>query len=462
MAVIAVSACAQNVGQPQTSLPAPPPYPQMTYGEDNRFLANPALRTEPLDVLKYIPLSATDTNSNLSFGAFIRERVEYVSNPNWGSGPPGSAYLMQRYLVHADLHLGERLRIFTELGSSLEDWRTGGLRSGLDRDTLDLHQAFVDLGLWQGNRSSLTLRGGRQEMAFGSGTLISTRDGRNIRVTFDGFRLTMLANEWTIDAFAVRQTKNKPGMFDDEPNSDLGLWGVYAVGPLKMLPGGHIDVYYLGNENKRATYDAVGTGYEMRHTIGTRVWGTTEHWDYNEEAIFQFGHFRSKDIRAWAISTEAGYRLDSIPLGPRFGLRAVAFSGNQNPGDDTLGTFNSLNEKGPYFSYGEWFARRNLIAVQPSVQLNFTKHLSFTPNTAFFWRESTRDGLYSPSSLIVTGQKSNGSYIGNQTGAQLQWKLNQHVTFMMDYEHFFPGEFLKQSTAGRSVDYFTAWLDFRF
>src|SRR6185436_18919620 len=83
MAITAASACAQTLGQPQTSSPS---YPQMTYGEDNRFLANPALRTEPLDVLKYIPLSATDTNSYLSFGAFIRERVEYVSNPDWGSG----------------------------------------------------------------------------------------------------------------------------------------------------------------------------------------------------------------------------------------------------------------------------------------------------------------------------------------------------------------------------------------
>src|SRR5258707_7531689 len=127
MALTAASACAQNLGQPQTSLPPPPPYPQMTYGEDNRFLANPALRTEPLDVLKYIPLSTTNTNSYLSFGAFIRERVEYFSDPNWGSGPPGSANLMQRYLIHADLHLGERLRAFTELGSSLEEWRTGGL-----------------------------------------------------------------------------------------------------------------------------------------------------------------------------------------------------------------------------------------------------------------------------------------------------------------------------------------------
>ena len=220
-----VSAGAQNLEHAPTALPGRAPFPQMTYDEDNCFLANPALGTEPLDRLKFIPFAGTNAYYYLSFGAFIRERVEYFSDPNWGSGPPGSAYLMQRYLIHADLHLGERFRVFTELGSSLEDWRTGGPRSGLDRDTLDLHQAFMDLGLWQGDRSSLTLRAGRQEMAFGSGTLISTRDGRNIRVTFDGFRLTLLANEWTIDAFAVRQTKNKPGIFDDEPNSDLGLWG---------------------------------------------------------------------------------------------------------------------------------------------------------------------------------------------------------------------------------------------
>src|SRR5258707_15537852 len=177
MAFTAASACAQNVGQPQTPLPAPPPYPQMTYGEDNRFLANPALRTEPLDVLKYIPLSATDTNSYLSFGAFIRERVEYVSNPDWGSGPPGSAYLMQRYLVHADLHLGERLRAFTELGSSLEDWRTGGPPYGVDRGKLTLPEELLGLGVWQWDRRTLTLAVRRLAKALGTGRHLSPRCG---------------------------------------------------------------------------------------------------------------------------------------------------------------------------------------------------------------------------------------------------------------------------------------------
>src|SRR6266446_1850057 len=100
-----VSAGAQNLEHAHTALPGRAPFPQMTYDEDNRFLANPALRTEPLDWLKYIPLSATDSISYLSAGALTRERVEYFSDPDGGSGPPGSADLLQRYLIHADLHL---------------------------------------------------------------------------------------------------------------------------------------------------------------------------------------------------------------------------------------------------------------------------------------------------------------------------------------------------------------------
>ena len=106
--------------------PSPHPnFPQMTYDEDNRYLSNPECRTEVLDRLKYIPLRPGHKDYYLSFGASVRERGEYFSNPNWGSGPRGSTFLLQRYYVHADLHLGDRFRFFTELGSSLEHGRTG-------------------------------------------------------------------------------------------------------------------------------------------------------------------------------------------------------------------------------------------------------------------------------------------------------------------------------------------------
>ena len=57
--------------------------PQMTYDEDIRYLANAECRSGSLDSIRFIPLSAEDENRYLSFGVWIRERGEYVSNPTF-------------------------------------------------------------------------------------------------------------------------------------------------------------------------------------------------------------------------------------------------------------------------------------------------------------------------------------------------------------------------------------------
>ncbi len=464
--VASVSAWAQTEATKETKPPCPssePSFPQMTYDEDNRFLSNPECRKEFLDRLKYIPLRTGHRDYYLSFGASVRERGEYFSNPNWGSGPPGSTYLLQRYYVHADLHLGDRFRFFSELGSSLENGRTGGPRSGSDEDKLDVHQAFIDIGLWRSGKNRLTLRTGRQEIALGDQSLVGVRDGPNIRRSFDGFRVTGKFGDWTADAFAVRQSKSKPGFFDDSLDHTTTFWGLYAVRPLRILAGGHIDLYYMGLRNKKAVYDK-GAGREQRETVGARLWGSGEHWDYNQEYSFQFGRFRSDDIRAWAVATETGYRLDSMPFKPRLALNAAAYSGDHDRSGGSLGTFNGLYEKSTYFTNAALFGRRNLIDLQPSVQINLPGKITVTPNTAFFWRESTEDGLYSAGSgpVIVTGRKSSARFIGSQVAVQLKWTVNRHTTVFGEYMHFFPGDFLKQSTPGRNINYATWWVEYRF
>jgi hypothetical protein len=462
--VASVSASAQTEQEAQPSCLSPAPaFPPMTYDENDLYFSNPACRTQVLDRLKFIPLRGDDEHYYLSFGIWIRERGEYFSNVNWAPTPPGSAYLLQRYLLHGDLHVGERFRLFTELASSLENGRKGGPRPGLDEEQLYVHQAFFDLGLWRSGKDGLTLRVGRHEMAFGSGNLVSTRDARNIRRSFNGFRLTWSIGDWTVDGFAVQPTLDNSGYFDDPPNHAQSFWGLYAVRPFPILPHGHVDLYYMGIHNKHVTFDGKGSGREQRQTIGTRLWGTTTHWDYNEEFTFQIGRFGSDNILAWGVDTETGYRIDSIPLSPRFGILFGAYSGDQNPSSRTLGTFNSLFEKGPYFSYAELFARRNLIALQPSAKLKLNKTVSLTVNPAFFWRESTSDGLYSiAGTVVVSGQRSTASYIATQASVQLQWQMNRNLTLFTEYAHFFPGEFLRQSTPGRNINFWTLWLDIRY
>jgi hypothetical protein len=120
--------------------------------------------------------------------------------------------MMQRYLFHIDFHAGHRFRFFGELGSSLEDGRTGGPRP-LDEDKLDVHQGFFDfVVLKPRENSSLTLRIRRHEMAFGSGRMMDLREGPTVPLSFDGFRLSWKSPGWQL-------TDSQPGRFKTSPES---------------------------------------------------------------------------------------------------------------------------------------------------------------------------------------------------------------------------------------------------
>src|SRR5271169_3680802 len=262
---------------------SPPAYNLDRADEDYSYLHDPALRTDFWDPVKYIPLNESGS-WYLSLGGESRERYEYFNHANWGAEPQGSGYFLQRYFLHADLHMGEHLRLFTQIQSSLEDGRNGGPRP-TDKDELDLHQAFLDVKFDVGGDGSFVLRPGRQELAYGSQRIISVREGPNVRQSFDGFRAMFRTGDIKVDAFATRPVETKRYVFDDGTDNRRGLWGVYSVFPLSMLPKGNIDLYYVGYYNHEASFDQ-GRAREIRHSAGTRLWRTAKPIDYNFEFIY--------------------------------------------------------------------------------------------------------------------------------------------------------------------------------
>jgi hypothetical protein len=129
-------------------------YPLPTYAEDWRFLSDPDRHADPWDRFKYVPLA---DGTFVSFGGEARETYERFGHENFGlSLPSPNGYLLQRYLLHADIHVGSRLRLWTELNSSFENGRVGGPRPVVDVDKLDLHQEFVEFEITQ--RSDISAR----------------------------------------------------------------------------------------------------------------------------------------------------------------------------------------------------------------------------------------------------------------------------------------------------------------
>jgi hypothetical protein len=444
-----------------TRLPSPPPYQLLRFEEDYRYLRDPGRRSDLWDPLKYIAFNGA-ASWYLSFGGEVRERYEYFHNTNWGRGPQdGNGYALQRFMVHADLHLGEQLRFFLQLKSGLENGRVGGPRP-TDEDKLDLHQAFADFTVRVGQTASLALRAGRQELLFGSQRLVSVREGPNVRQSFDGGRLILWATPWRVDAFLTLPVETNPGIYDDATDHTRLFWGVYAVRPFAPLPHGNMDLYYLGLDRKRANFDQ-DSAHELRHSIGTRWWGQPQPWDYNCEFVYQWGDFGRGAIQAWTVASDTGYTLSTFRFRPRLGLKANVASGDLNPHGRNLQTFNALFPKGAYFGEIALIGPANFIDLHPVLDLHLTQNVTVTTDWIFFWRESIHDGIYGPAiNLIRSGQTSRARYIGSQATAQAEWQLNRHMILMVIYTHFFAGAFLKESGPGRDVDYVTTWVTYRF
>ncbi|MDB5385212.1 MAG: hypothetical protein JWM11_858 [Planctomycetaceae bacterium] len=439
----------------------------LRYDEDYSHLCDPCEWTHWWDPIKYIPLD-THPDHYLSLGGESRERIEIFHNPGFGAAPANSQgdnyYFTQRYMLHADLHLGQHLRFFTQTVSGLEDGAIGGPRPEIDVNDFGFHQAFVDLVQSDGNgeSDSTTWRIGRQEMNYGSGRLIDVREGVNLRQSFDAVRFLARKNEWAVDGFWSRPVLNRPEAFEDIPDPQRSLWGLYAVHPLELLPDGHADLYYLGYTNGQAQFNQ-GAGNELRHTVGTRLWGAPMPVEYNIESMFQFGQYGSGSIQAWSIASAARYNFSYRPLKPRVGLRADIASGDRNANSSNLQSFNPLFPSGAYFNLANPVGPINMIDLHPTLDLTLSEKLSLSADWTFFWRESLGDGVYSLSGRLLRPAGSDLSrYIGSTPSLTMVWAASQHVTLLTSYVHVFPGPFIKESPPSLSSDYFTAWVTYKF
>ena len=431
--------------------------------DDLSFLADSAERPDFCDRIKYIPLRSGRNGWFLSLGGEAREIWEQIGNDNWGQQPFMNGYFNERYMFYFDVHYGKHVRSFVELKSGLNSYRIGGPRP-IDEKKLDFQTAFLEVGTGE-DRNWAKFRAGRHEMEYGSGRLIDVREGPNVRLSFDGFRVKAGIGSWQIDGFAVRPDLDKPGFFDNAPNHSVGFWGVYGVRPLKERLS--LDTYYLGLDRKSAAFNR-GVGQEVRHSIGARlsraVAQTKPGWDFDYEALWQFGTFGSAIIRAWTVASETGYRFPTVPLKPRFSAKADISSGD-DPRTNTLGTFNPLFPKGNYFGVLATAGPGpiNFIDVHPHVETVLPHSVTASFDWLFQCRESLRDGVYAvPGFLIIPARKSDARFVGHRPGTEVRWQANRHLWFQADYGIFYAGKFVKESQPARSLNYWALWAGYKF
>lgn len=445
--------------EPDPAPPAPPALPRPgfrphRFDEDWRAYCRSTPTPARIDRPKCIRLG---DDSLVSIGSDLRLRVEAVDEPEFGFEQSRDRAALFRAMTHVDLRAGRAVRGFAQLGSFFEAGRVGD-RKPTDVDRLDLIQGFVDLDFELGP-GRLTLRGGRQELSLGSARLVGVREGANVRRAFAGGRALLAAGALRVDAFFARPVVLRPDVFDDGTSHDEALFGLYATRP--VVGSLAADLYYLGYQQDEAELAAIA-GRERRHSFGLRVFGAQQGLDWDVEAVAQIGEVETRDIRAWTLASDFGFTFEAWPGDPRLGLKADVASGDRHGGDGTVGTFNALYPRFPYFSEAILVVPANIIDVQVSLRWQplapLTLQLGWNP----VWRHDTSDAIYAAPLQPIPGTAGRpGRFTAHQTIASLDWSLSRHLGLTAQYVHAVPGHALR-AAGGNTVDFGTISLGFKY
>lgn len=433
----------------EDAAPARPAIEMNRWQEDWSVLANPALRTDVFDPIKYIPLSPWDPKSFISLGLTLRERFEHVDAQAFGtSGNKADNYLLQRLQFHVDVHFDEHWQMFLQL----EDARAfdKNVISPVDQNPLDLRLAFLAY-VNATEAGTFKARVGRQDFAFDLQRFVSSRDGPNVRQSFDAAWADWETGSWRFIGFVSQPVQyNNIQPFDDTSNSHFRF---HTLRVERLVFGkDELSAYYsyYGRDNVRFL-DA--SGDEKRHVFDGRFAGKWQQLDWDLEAMGQLGTVGAKDIRAWGVGARAGYTFEQTSWQPRIGLQFDAASGDHRPGDNVIGTFNPLFPNGYYFTLAGFTGYTNLIHLKPSLTVKPIQGLSIMAAAGLQWRETTADAIYVQPNIPVANTAGTGSaWSGVYAQLRVDYQFDAHLTGAIEAVHYKVGDTILRA-GGHDSDY---------
>jgi hypothetical protein len=384
----------------------------------------------------------------LTLRAEFRERVEGFENLGFTEGRD-DAFALTRVRFNVTAVANKHLSFQVNLHDARLSGKQVGPTAAPFRGPFDLRTGFTDIG---STASRVTVRVGRQELAFGEQRLIGHLAWVNTGRAFDAARATLRSKKaGQVDVFAASLVRNLPDSFDKSGNGNR-LFGAYASTP-KLIPLAAVEpfVFVRRDENLRSEAGTLGT--ILQTTVGTRVAGRLPaRLDYGVEMALQRGSLAADSISAWAGHWQV---RESLPgrLAVKLTSEYNFASGDANATDGTRATFDQLYPTGhDKLGLGDQVGWKNVHHIREGFEVSPFKATPISLNYHSWWLASTTDGLYGANGALlarVAGGAAS-SHVGHEIDVQVSRAVTPQLQVTGGYAHMFTGAFLRQATPGAS------------
>jgi hypothetical protein len=400
------------------------------FDADFRYLdAVPMEERRPFERLKRIRLG-DDWTFSTGGAAWARLHLEEHSRLTGID----QTYGLGRIRAYGDLSYGDAVRVFGEV---LTAGRWGGDLPALPSDSnhADLLNAFADVRLFEVDGHAAYVRVGRQEMLLGSQRLVSPLPWANMRRNFDGVRV-------------FRQ-----GDRVDLPSHDVQLAGGWLT--YRPRAGHFVDVYGLYSNNDAATVQqGIAVAPSRAGTFGARYAGDRNGFLWDVEGALQAGRRAAgEDLLAGMATVGVGRRFAAVPASPIVWVYYDHASGDADPADAEVSTFNQLFPFGHfYLGWADLAARQNVRDVNAHVVAYPAPWVTVWVQYHHLWLDQAADALYNAGGVAFRRDATGAA--GTSVADDVDLVVNLHVDaqsdVMLAYAQAMGGSFL-DATAGANA-----------
>jgi hypothetical protein len=360
-------------------------------------------------------------------------------------------------------------------------------------DPLDLRQLYIDF-----KDADLTLRVGRQVLAFGDERLVGPVDWNNLARSFDAARVTWPKIGGGLDAFVGSVVQVQPtsstGWHANHSSTDDLFAGVYsrftAGDTLKLEP------YVFWRQKKTDTlYSVAGAGTARPYDIPQKITTLGARWsggppekldgfDYDGEFAWQTGTVRGRvlgsgvfsifpgpawlDHNAWALHTGAGYTTKAPGFPLRFYGEFNYATGDKNPGDTSDESFLNLFPTNHKFYGGmDVFAWKNMREFALTAAATLSKQTKLRVEHHLFALANTNDAWFRANGVtavraLTPATRTVSRDAGQETDLVLSHTLNARVAFDLGWSWFAAGRYLAQTGGASNAQFAYAQTVFQW
>ena len=381
----------------------------------------------------------------------FRERFEGFSHAGFTPGRDDN-YFLSRLRINAVVTPNRLFSATVQLQDARVAQKQVGPTAPPFRGPLDVRMAYADIGDVQ--KGFISVRGGRQELAFGEQRLIGHLNWTNTARSFDGVRATIRRGAYQVDVFGASVVRIQDESLDKSGNGNR-LGGAYGSLPA-IVPNAVVEPYFFWRADRGLRTESAATGDLDQKTVGARFNGRLPAGlDYGVEIAGQRGSLGADSFSAWAGHWQLRESF-SGPLNVRLIGEFNYASGDANATDGSRGTFDQLYPTGhDKLGLADQVGWRNIRHARAGFEITPVRGWPVTASHHAWWLANRHDSLYSASGAPIARVPGGASstHVGQEIDLQLTRAVVPQIVVAAGYAHMFTGPFLKEATPGADYSY---------